>query len=74
MLSGLLDRAETVFSDLAKIDQRAPQALKHLIGIKLEHTERVHQIVAEAAGRIDEVGPDHLGADAVPLRELAGEL
>lgn len=33
MRSGLLDRAETVFSDLAKIDQRAPQALKHLIGI-----------------------------------------
>src|SRR5918999_25249 len=29
--------------------------LKHLVGIKLEHTERVHQIVAEAAGRIDEV-------------------
>src|SRR3546814_16738407 len=33
MRSGLLDRAETVFTDLAKIDQRAPQALKHLIGI-----------------------------------------
>lgn len=33
MRSGLLDRAETVFSDLAKIDQRAPQALRHLIGI-----------------------------------------
>jgi SulP family sulfate permease len=29
--------------------------LKHLLGIKLEHTERVHQIVAEAAGRIDDV-------------------
>src|SRR3546814_18285982 len=33
MRSGLLDRAETVFKDLARIDQRAPQALKHLIGI-----------------------------------------
>jgi lipopolysaccharide biosynthesis regulator YciM len=33
MRSGLLDRAETVFTDLARIDQRAPQALKHLIGI-----------------------------------------
>ena len=33
MRSGLLDRAETVFSDLAQIDQRAPQALRHLIGI-----------------------------------------
>jgi SulP family sulfate permease len=29
--------------------------LKHLLGIRLEHTERFHQIVAEAAGRIDEV-------------------
>jgi len=29
--------------------------LKHLVGIKLERTERVHQIVAEAAGRIDEL-------------------
>ena len=29
--------------------------LKHLLGIKLEHTERVHEIVAEAVGRIDEV-------------------
>ena len=27
MRSGLLDRAETVFTDLARIDQRAPQAL-----------------------------------------------
>src|SRR5690606_10050733 len=31
MRSGLLDRAETVFTELAAIDQRAPQALKHLI-------------------------------------------
>ena len=31
MRSGLLDRAETVFADLARIDQRAPQALRHLI-------------------------------------------
>jgi len=33
MKSGLLDRAETVFTDLAQLDQRAPQALKHLIDI-----------------------------------------
>ena len=33
MRSGLLDRAETVFADLARIDQRAPQALRHLIAI-----------------------------------------
>ncbi len=33
MRSGLLDRAEAVFTDLARIDAKAPQALKHLIGI-----------------------------------------
>ncbi len=33
MKSGLLDRAETVFTELAQLDQRAPQSLKHLIGI-----------------------------------------
>src|SRR3546814_13504181 len=32
MRSGLLDRAETVFTDLAKIDQRAPQEPNHLVG------------------------------------------
>jgi sulfate permease, SulP family len=32
--------------------------LKHLLGVKLERTERVHQILSEAAGRLDEVqGP-----------------
>jgi SulP family sulfate permease len=29
--------------------------LKHLLGIKLEHTERVHEIVWEALGRVDEI-------------------
>jgi SulP family sulfate permease len=29
--------------------------LKHLLGVNLEHTERVHQILGEAAGRLDEV-------------------
>ena len=29
--------------------------LKHLLGIKLQHTERVHAILAEAVSRIDEV-------------------
>jgi SulP family sulfate permease len=32
--------------------------LKHLLGIKLEHTERVHEILWEALGRFDEIqGP-----------------
>src|SRR5256885_746300 len=29
--------------------------LKHLLGIKLEHTERVHEIVWEAVGRLHEI-------------------
>ena len=33
MRSGLLDRAETVFSDLVALDMRAPLALRHLIDI-----------------------------------------
>lgn len=33
MRAGLLDRAETVFGDLAALDARAPLALRHLIGI-----------------------------------------
>lgn len=33
MKSGLLDRAETVYSDLVALDGRAPQALKHLMNI-----------------------------------------
>ena len=33
MRSGLLDRAETVFSDLVRARHARPQALKHLIGI-----------------------------------------
>jgi SulP family sulfate permease len=36
----------------------AVSQLKHLLGVKLERTERVHQILSEAAGRLDEVqGP-----------------
>ena len=61
MRSGLLDRAETVFSDLAKIDQRAPQALKHLIGIyqaerdwpkAIENATRYEAANGEAMGKL----------------------
>src|SRR3954471_4634011 len=61
MRSGLLDRAETVFSDLAKIDQRAPQALKHLIGIyqaerdwakAIENATRYEEITGEPMGKL----------------------
>jgi lipopolysaccharide biosynthesis regulator YciM len=61
MRSGLLDRAETVFTDLAKIDQRAPQALKHLIGIyqserdwpkAIENASRYETVTGEPMGKL----------------------
>jgi len=61
MRSGLLDRAETVFSDLARIDQRAPQALKHLIGIyqaerdwekAIDNAMRYEEVTGEAMGKL----------------------
>jgi SulP family sulfate permease len=43
--------------------------LKHLLGVKLKASERVHQIVWEAAGRLDEVrGPSlAIGASGIVL-------
>ena len=61
MKSGLLDRAETVFTDLARIDQRAPQALRHLIGIyqaerdwakAIENASRYEAVTGEPMGRL----------------------
>lgn len=61
MRSGLLDRAETVFTDLARIDQRAPQALKHLIGIyqaerdwekAIDNARRYEEVTAEPMGKL----------------------
>ena len=64
MRSGLLDRAETVFSDLAKIDQRAPQALKHLIGIY--QSERDWAKAIENASRYE-------AATGEPMGKLIGQ-
>ena len=61
MKSGLLDRAETVFSDLARIDQRAPQALRHRIGIyqaerdwakAIENATRYEAVTGEPMGKL----------------------
>ncbi|MEO6366306.1 MAG: lipopolysaccharide assembly protein LapB [Luteimonas sp.] len=61
MRSGLLDRAETVFTELAQIDQRAPQALKHLIGIyqaerdwdkAIENATRFEAATGEPMGKL----------------------
>ncbi|WP_066096081.1 lipopolysaccharide assembly protein LapB [Xanthomonas massiliensis] len=59
MKSGLLDRAETVFTDLAKIDQRAPQALKHLITIY--QAERDWEKAIDNASRYEEVTGEPMG-------------
>lgn len=61
MKSGLLDRAETVFSDLVRLDMRAPQALRHLIGIyqaerdwgkAIENASRFEEITGEPMGKL----------------------
>ncbi|HYG05976.1 MAG TPA: lipopolysaccharide assembly protein LapB [Stenotrophomonas sp.] len=61
MKSGLLDRAETVFTELAQIDQRAPQALKHLISIyqaerdwekAIDNATRYEQVTGEPMGKL----------------------
>ncbi|QIL20592.1 lipopolysaccharide assembly protein LapB [Thermomonas sp. HDW16] len=59
MRSGLLDRAETVFSDLAQIDQRAPQALRHLIGIY--QSERDWEKAIENARRYETASGEPMG-------------
>jgi lipopolysaccharide biosynthesis regulator YciM len=59
MRSGMLYRAETVFTDLAKIDQRAPQALKHLIGIY--QSERDWPKAIENASRFEAATGEPMG-------------
>lgn len=46
--------------------------LKHLLGVDLEHTERVHGILAEAVGRVDEVQAVTLAIGAVGIALLVG--
>ena len=45
--------------------------LKHLLGVDIEHTERVHGILAEAIGRIDEVQVATLAIGALGIALLA---
>ena len=59
MKSGLLDRAETVFSELARFDQRAPQALRHLIAIY--QSERDWTKAIENASRFEAVTGEPMG-------------
>jgi lipopolysaccharide biosynthesis regulator YciM len=61
MRAGLLDRAETLFTDLVGIDARAPSALKHLISIyqqerdwhkAIDHARRLQAATGESQGRL----------------------
>lgn len=59
MRAGLLDRAETVFNDLAQLDRRAPQALKHLMGIY--QAERDWEKAIENATLYEDASGDSMG-------------
>jgi len=61
MRAGLLDRAETVFSDLVSLDMRAPLALRHLINIyqaerdwpkAIENARRYEDATGEPMGKL----------------------
>ena len=61
MRAGLLDRAETLFTDLVAMDALAPSALKHLIGIyqherdwnkAIENAQRLQQATGESQGAV----------------------
>ncbi|MFT4199067.1 MAG: lipopolysaccharide assembly protein LapB [Pseudoxanthomonas sp.] len=85
MKSGLLDRAETVFTDLARIDQRAPQALRHLIGIyqaerdwekAIDNAVRYEQVTGESMGKLVaqfecELAERHRIANDIPAARAA---
>lgn len=59
MRAGLLDRAETVFNDLAQLDQRAPQALKHLI--EIYQSERDWEKAIHNATRYEQASGQPMG-------------
>ncbi|MGY0559538.1 lipopolysaccharide assembly protein LapB [Luteimonas sp. A277] len=79
MKAGLLDRAETVFTELAQLDQRAPQALRHLISIyqserdwakAIENATRFEAATGEPMGRLiahfeSELAERHLSTGAI---------
>ena len=77
MKSGLLDRAETVFSELVELDL-SPLALKHLIGIyqaerdwakAIENAHRYEQATGEPMGRL----VAHFECELADRHRAAGE-
>jgi lipopolysaccharide biosynthesis regulator YciM len=78
MKSGLLDRAETVFSELVELDL-SPLALKHLIGIyqaerdwakAIENARRFEQATGEPMGKL----VAHFECELADRHRAAGEL
>ena len=59
MKSGLLDRAESVYTDLVALDGRAPQALKHLMNIY--ESERDWGKAIQAAHQYEKATGENLG-------------
>ena len=59
MKSGLLDRAETVYTDLVALDGKAPQAWKHLMGIY--ESERDWSKAIQAAHHYEAATGENLG-------------
>ncbi len=61
MRAGLLDRAETLFADLAAMNAHAPSALRHLIAI-YQHERDWHQAI-EQAHRLERMTGDSQSHD-----------
>lgn len=87
MRAGLLDRAETLFTDLVQMGVHAPQALRQLISIyqserdwhkAIEHAQRYEQTSGEPMGRMiahfhcELAEKARLENDAVRAREQIG--
>lgn len=79
MRAGLLDRAETLFSDLVRLDVHAPQALRHLIAIyqaerewvkAIEHARRFEAATGEPMGKT----VAHFHCELAEQRRLDGDL
>ena len=60
MRAGLLDRAETLFSDLVAMHAQVPSALKHLIGI-YQHEKDWNEAIAHAR-RLEKITDESQGA------------
>lgn len=70
MRAGLLDRAETLFSDLVAMDAHAPSALRHLIAI-YQHERDWHKAIEHARRLEAMIGEDESGMIAQFYCELA---